>query len=518
MEKYVVAKYIRLSLADGDNKESESVENQRDLLDDFIKKKGEFTDIYEYVDDGFSGGNFNRPSFQQMLDDIKNNKINCVITKDLSRFGREHIDTGYYLEKYFPSINLRFIAVNDCVDTIDANGLQFLQFKLSFNDYYLQDLSNKIKAVKNKKKLSGELVGIIAPYGYLKDPNQKNHFIIDNEVAPIVKEIFEMYAYRDIGAQKIANELSERKIMNPVTYKKMKMNNTTGTNIWQRSMVLRILNNQTYLGSVVSNRVESTSPKMRKCKRNSKDDYIIVENRHEPIIDKELWDAVHRKKSKYTYNTKAKREYPLKGLVYCGICGSKANFDHKTKKVNGEIRSESVAVFCNKRIKGCPNRLTNERELLKLVRETIIKELDNIAYTTKEFNKILEKTKKHHFENDNEQNIKKLEKKLENIKNKISYIYRKKLEKNISFEDFKVEYERLNNEKNELEMKISNIKDIKENTESKIENNKKLIKIARKYVKMEKPDNETLKALVKRIVYDINGVTIELNFESAFKK
>lgn len=518
MKKYVVAKYIRLSLADGDNKESESVENQRDLLDNFINKKEEFGEVYEYVDDGFSGGNFNRPGFQKMLNDIKNNKINCVITKDLSRFGREHIDTGYYLEKYFPSINVRYIAVNDCVDTNNVDGLQFLQFKLSFNDYYLQDISNKIKAVKNKKKSSGELIGIIAPYGYLKDPNQKNHLIIDEEVAPIVKEIFEMYAYSEYGAQKIANVLTERKVMNPITYKKMKMNNTKATNIWQRSMILRIINNQTYLGSVVSNRFESVSPKMRKCKRNPKEDYIIVENRHEAIIDKELWDAVHEKKSKYTYTSKAKREYPLKGLVYCGVCGSKANFDHKTKKVNGVIRSERVAVFCNKRIKGCPNRITNENELLKLVRETIIKELDNIAYTTKEFNKILEKTKKSHFESDNEQNIKKLEKKLENIKKKISYVYRMKLEKNISFEDFKTEYEKLNNEKNEIEIKINNIKDIKENTESKLENNKKLIKIARKYVKMEKPDNETLKALVKRIVYDNEGVVIELNFESALKK
>lgn len=143
-----VAKYIRLSREDGDDQESESVENQRDIIDNYILEHEELIEAGEYVDDGYTGTNFNRPGFQQMLKDIEEEKIDCIITKDLSRFGRDHIDTGYYLERFLPANNIRYIAIGDNVDTIKPDGLQFLIFKLSFNDYYAQDISNKIKSVK----------------------------------------------------------------------------------------------------------------------------------------------------------------------------------------------------------------------------------------------------------------------------------------------------------------------------------------------------------------------------------
>ena len=166
--KYKVAKYIRLSDEDRYKKESESVENQRDIIDNFIEKNIDLEEFDEYVDDGYTGGNFERPRFKQMLKDIEDGKVNCIITKDLSRFGRDHIDTGYYLERYFPRMNIRYIAIGDGIDTKDAKGLQFLSFKLSFNDYYIQDISNKIKSVKNKKMKAGEYQAGIAPYGYKK--------------------------------------------------------------------------------------------------------------------------------------------------------------------------------------------------------------------------------------------------------------------------------------------------------------------------------------------------------------
>ena len=151
INNYRVAKYMRLSRDDGDDRESESIENQRDIITNYIAEREELIDTEEYIDDGYTGTNFNRPGFQKLLKDIKDGKINCIITKDLSRFGRDHIDTGYYLERYLPAHSIRYIAIGDGVDTLNPDGLQFLTFKLSFNDYYAQDISNKIRSVKQRK-------------------------------------------------------------------------------------------------------------------------------------------------------------------------------------------------------------------------------------------------------------------------------------------------------------------------------------------------------------------------------
>lgn len=213
--KYKVAKYIRLSDEDRDKKESESVENQRDLIDNFIKKHEDLEDAGEYVDDGYTGGNYDRPKFKKMINDIESGKINCIITKDLSRFGRDHIDTGYYLERYLPKKNVRYISIGDGIDTKDSRGLQFLTFKLSFNDYYIQDISKKIKSVKKRKMIKGEYQAGIAVYGYKKDPNIKNHLIIDKKVYRIVQEIFDMYGNQGMSTVKIADELNKRNITPP---------------------------------------------------------------------------------------------------------------------------------------------------------------------------------------------------------------------------------------------------------------------------------------------------------------
>lgn len=167
-KKYQVGVYIRLSREDGDDRESESVENQRDIINKFIEEREELEFVDEYVDDGFTGTNFDRPSFRKMKTDIENGKINCVITKDLSRFGRDHIDTGNYLERYLPEHNVRYIAIGDGVDTETRQGLGFMTFKLSFNDYYSLDISNKIKAVKHRKAEKGEYMGRLCPLSVIK--------------------------------------------------------------------------------------------------------------------------------------------------------------------------------------------------------------------------------------------------------------------------------------------------------------------------------------------------------------
>ena len=248
-----VAKYIRLSREDGDDRESESVENQRDIIDNYILEHEELIEAGEYVDDGYTGTNFNRPGFQKMLKDIEDEKIDCIITKDLSRFGRDHIDTGYYLERFLPANNIRYIAIGDNVDTIKPDGLQFLTFKLSFNDYYAQDISNKIKSVKQRKIEKGEYQAGIPPYGYKKDVEIKNHLVPDEYSSQIVKEIFDMYVNKGMSTIKIADELNRREIEPPAmylkipTYMKRKSVNPNGKYVWLRAQIGKILRNEVYL-------------------------------------------------------------------------------------------------------------------------------------------------------------------------------------------------------------------------------------------------------------------------------
>ena len=276
MQIYRAVKYLRLSEQDGDKQESESIENQRDIIDNFINNNDDLKVVGEYIDDGYTGGNFDRPDFKRMIKDIEDGKIDCIITKDLSRFGRDHIDTGYYLERYLPSKSIRYIAIGDSVDTINARGLQFLSFKLSYNDYYIQDISKKIKSVKKKKMENGEYQAGIAPYGYKKDENIKNHLVIDENVYKVVQEIFDMYGNKGMSTIKIADELNRRNIVPPAVYMNMpctkrKCKNPSGEYVWLRTTIGNILKNQTYLGYVVSGKKEQISPKIKKGRQKKKE-------------------------------------------------------------------------------------------------------------------------------------------------------------------------------------------------------------------------------------------------------
>lgn len=509
--KYGVAKYIRLSIADGDNRESESVENQRDLLNNYISNTEEFSENYEYVDDGYSGGNFNRPAFKKMLEDIDNGKINCIITKDLSRFGREHIETGYYLEKYFPLKDVRFVAINDFVDTIDDRGLEFLSFKLSFNDYYIQDISDKVKSVKKKKMLLGELTGGSATYGYNRSTQVKNHIVIDKKVEHIVRYIFEMYGYKKMSSIEIAADLTNKKILTPRAYINRKLGKEDNNTVWQRATIMHILKNKAYIGCMVGGKKERINPKLKKDRRVSKDKQIVVENSHEPIISMELWDLVQERIKSLTHDNQKKHEYVLKSLVFCGECGSRGNFSYNKHMVNGEAKRQCIQVTCNRKIKGCNSKRTNENTLLQAVNFAIRSELEQVKYTNKELKQKLEKIQNDKFKGNNEMNL--YLKKLERIKNQISKIYKDKLERIISTELFQKEYEILIEEKKNIEERINELMMTNLDIEEKINKNKELIKIAKNYLKMEKTDNETLKALVKKVIFYDEKITVELKFE-----
>lgn len=271
--------YIRLSEADEGKSyesESESITNQRNLLMNFVKEKG-FIFVGEYVDDGYSGTNFERPGFTKMIEDIKNKMANLVIVKDLSRLGRDHVMTGYYIENFFPENNIRFISLQENYDSaINQASNDSSTFIIACNDYYSRQNSIKIRSVLNDKRKKGKFIGSNPSYGYMKDPNEKGHLIPDPEYAPVVKKIFEMAA-SGVGLSDIASYLNDNKIKTPSSLKRKNPNSKMRYNEqWTTSSVKKILKNRMYTGDMVQSTQTKVNYKSKKKKVLPKSNWDIV--------------------------------------------------------------------------------------------------------------------------------------------------------------------------------------------------------------------------------------------------
>ena len=325
LKLFNVAVYIRLSREDGDKEESDSVGNQRKLLTEYVHKKDELILYDVYIDDGYTGTNFNRPDFQRMIADIEAGKVNCVIVKDLSRFGRDYIDTGRYLERYFPELGVRFISITDGIDSMKQAYDMLLPIKNIFNEQYARDISKKVQTAVKTKQKAGEFIGAFTSYGYKKSPVDKNKLVIDEYAANVVRRIFSLYI-QGYGKQRIAKLLNAEGILCPAEYKRaigLNYNNPNkldSTTYWSYSTINSILHREMYVGNMVQG---TKHQRMRsKQKKMDKDKWIIVENTHEPIIDQETWEKAQSLLHKRT------RELDLEtnknifaGFVKCGDCG-----------------------------------------------------------------------------------------------------------------------------------------------------------------------------------------------------
>lgn len=338
--------YIRLSREDGDKEESDSVGNQKKLLTDYVNGQNELVLYDVYVDDGFTGTNFNRPAFKRMLKDIKAGKVNCVIVKDLSRFGRDYIDTGRYLERDFPEMGVRFISVTDNIDSMKQAYDMLLPIKNIFNEQYARDISKKVQTAVKTKQKAGEFIGAFTSYGYKKSPVDKNKLVIDEYSADVVRRIFSLYI-QGYGKQKIAKLLNEEGILCPSEYKRAmglnyhNPNRLESTTYWSYSTINSILHREMYVGNMVQG---TKHQRMRsKQKKMAKEDWIIVEDTHEPIIDKETWEKAQSLLHKRT------RELDLEtnknifaGFVKCGDCG-RAMAKNMWRRADG---SKTYSLYC----------------------------------------------------------------------------------------------------------------------------------------------------------------------------
>ena len=325
-----VAKYIRLSRMDGDNLESDSVGNQRKLLNDYIDEQDEFIGIEEFIDDDWTGTNFERPGFQRMMSQIENGDINCVIVKDLSRFGRNYIEAGRYLEHTLPSYNCRIISVIDELDSFkdtDAALGLMVRIKNLIHDHNSQDISKKVRETKNMLRKEGKYISP-APFGYKKDPNDRYKLIVDEEAAVVVLKIFNMYL-EGMGTIRISQRLNELGIMTRADYMKTGSiykndNVVSNSNGWRPNGIRNMLSNKAYIGAVAQHRRTTRNYKDRKAIYLDEKDHIIVYDMHKPIISKEQFDKVQEiLKSRCTKTSpKSKELYLFSGMLRCAGCKS----------------------------------------------------------------------------------------------------------------------------------------------------------------------------------------------------
>ena len=328
MKKWNIAAYLRLSSDDGDKSESNSIGNQRNIIKQFINNNKFNSKINYYIDDGYSGTTFERPDFEKMMNDIKDNKINCIIVKDLSRLGRNYIEVGKYIDEIFPSYNIRFIAINDNVDTYNdpksANNI-IVPFKNLMNDEYARDISNKVRIVLDNKKNNGQFIGSTAPYGYLKDPNDKHKFIIDKKAGKVVKKIFAMII-NGKSKKEVVEELNRLGIATPSVYKTEEetynYNYSDSSKKWDSKKLDNILKNQTYTGDLVQGKMKKVSHKVHKTMRIPEDEWIIISNHHKELVSREDFNKVQEILYERTIKVKKNNNYDVfAGHLRCNECG-----------------------------------------------------------------------------------------------------------------------------------------------------------------------------------------------------
>ena len=535
--------YIRLSREDGDKQESESIGNQRKILQRYVKEN-KLCLVKEYVDDGISGTTFDRPSFNELLQDIENQNINMVITKDLSRLGRDYIKTGFYIEDYFPKNNVRYVAITDGIDTyIDSTNNDITPFKAIMNDMYAKDISKKIRSVYKEKQKSGEYMCSIPAYGYRRHPSIKNKLIIDEQVKDVVEKIFDMYA-NSHGSVEIVKFLNSNKYLSPTGYRKTGIVQDENKNLtrlsnqrlqsgspepccsrnkkeydWNEVTLCNMLKNEVYIGNTVQNKKSVISYKVKKIRTVEKENQIRVDNTHEAIIDKDTFEKVQCIIEKRGTNTKLKYDYLLRGLLYCYHCKRKLQIVLK-RNSKRNAKSHPYITCSDAKERGCyPLNMNYEKFEKHII--YIVKKICQIYADKEIFYSIYEKyqNKTLDIQEGYKKKIEQINKAILDINNNLDKMYMDKLRGVLQEEDYirvsqKFNFERtkLCEQKKELEQKLIGTEE-KINAKNHTKEEKELDKLIEEFLKLEKIDKIYLYRLINKIEIDKDkNVYIYFNF------
>lgn len=519
-QNFKVGIYIRLSREDGDKQESESISNQRNILQRYVKEN-DLCFVKEYIDDGVSGTTFDRAGFNEMLQDIEDKNINMVITKDLSRLGRDYIKTGFYIEDYFPKNNVRYVAITDGIDTyLDSTNNDITPFKAIMNDMYAKDISKKIRSVYKEKQKQGEYLCSTTAYGYKKHPSIKNKLVVDRKVQSIVEKIFDMYALGH-GSSEIVNYLNSNQYLSPSGYRKtdtVQDINKSGYS-WNEVTLCNMLKNEVYIGNTVQNKKSVISYKVKKIRTVEKENQIRVNNTHEAIIDKDTFEKVQCILEKRGTNTKLKYDYLLRRLLYCYHCKRKLQIVLK-KNSKRNSKPHPYITCSDAKVRGCyPLNMNYENFEEYII--GIVKKICRIYADKEIFTSIYEKyqNKTLDIREGYKNKLSQINKAINEINSDLDKMYMDKLRGVLQEEDYirvsqKLKFKRtkLNEQKKELEEKLSQTEE-KVNNKNKAKEEKELEELIEDFLKFEKIDKIYLYRLINKIEVDKDkNIYIYFNF------
>lgn len=456
-----------------------------------------------YIDDGFTGTNFERPNFKRMMSDLNNGTVNMVVVKDLSRLGRNYIETGRLIEETFPEIGARFIAVGDDVDT-DRENLDLdlmLPMKNIFNQYYPADCSRKTRQAFKTKALRGEFIGSTAPYGYKKSVDDKHVLEIDKSTAPTIKWIFEMVAYHGYGYNKIARVLSKKKILTPTAYQA----ELNGKNYnkdpydWNLASVRKMLENQVYLGHTINGKKRKISFKSKRVISQPESKWIMVENTHEPIISKQLWNDAHKRLDSRKRASKTGNVNIFAGLLKCDTCGCALGVANTSSRKN----YYSCNTYKRKGKEACSIHYILKDDLYDIVLADIQKKLKVVKLNEEDF---IKRVQKKLGSTDNHQKecvlkeISSLEIKIKSLDNKFDKLYEDRLEGVISDKRFKEMSGKCEDEQQKLSIRLDELKEhLNQQTEIKV-NVSSFVETIKQYTDVKGLDKELLNRFIDKIV------------------
>ena len=525
---YHAAIYVRLSKEDGDvasaaKAESNSISNQKNLIKDFLKDKDDIIVVSERVDDGYSGSDFERPGFQMMMDDIRRGTVDCVIVKDLSRFGREYIDSGKYIERLFPALGVRFIAVNDHIDSKEESSRDdiVVPFKNLMNDAYCRDISIKIRSHLEVKRRNGEYIGAFTPYGYKKDENDKSRLVPDLYAAGVVKDIFRMKLH-GMSQTAIADRLNEQGILSPMEYKhslgiRIQDNFKTHEQAeWSSMSVRRVLENEVYVGTLIQGKHSTPNHKIKKIMDKPEEEWIRIEDNHEPVISRREFAIVQRLLGMDTRTSPNEDEvYVLSGLAVCADCGApmiKRNVPAGGKVYSYYICSKNAAT------KQCGTHRIPKDKLERLVFDVLKTHIASVL----DAGRILAYINTVPFQ---ELEIKELERQKEAKEQEMQrcrelrdMLYEDLKEGIVSKEDYAELYEGYNNKRKKAEdavRKISRtIQDVADAKTDKYE----WLRYFKEYQNISELSRTAAVELIERVkVYDKNHIEIDFCFQDCFQ-
>ena len=498
----VTALYARLSKDDDLVGDSNSIVHQKEILAKYAKEHG-FTNIEFYVDDGFSGTNFNRPDFQRMMADAEEGKISTVIVKDMSRFGRDYIMVGYYTEIYFSNLDIRFIAINDNVDSNIQTENDLTPFKNVFNEWYARDTSKKIRAVFKAKGNSGKHLTTNPPFGYKKDPNDKEKWIIDDEAAATVRRIFQMYVdgYR---ISEIGHKLTEEKVETPILYY---MNRGIKTNarseypeIWDLMSIKYILSQTAYAGHTVNFQTAVKSYKTKKQVNLPRNQWVIFRNTQEAIIDEKTFETVQQMRKTKRARTKYNEPNMFSGLLYCADCGNHLTIQRVAR--NRKMDNFSCATYRKKKKGLCSCHRILVSDLETIVKNDLQKVCEYVFLHEKEFtDEYLSGSKREtvKFQAKTKAELKRLSERQEEIGKIIRKLYEDNVCGRITDERFDFLAKSYDDEGNELKTKIQELKNALASSVQDEEKLSKFLKVVKSYTKIEELTTEILNSFIEKI-------------------